>query len=209
MKLVSGPTFNGYPIINQHGPLIERMLIGNEEVVRRSLDEHTRVAVLRCELKFPSDHEGSTEVISKFFDSLRYKLKNDLRKKTESRGRVIHSHFGYVWVKELSNRGGWHYHVALFFNYDVYNCFGKIGSPSTNMYNRMLSSWANVIGRSMKDSIGLVEIPPNPVYKLDRRLPLIQDDINTVLFRLSYFAKVKTKPFGGEHGMRFYGTSKR
>ncbi len=209
MNVISSSNFNGYPVLSQHGVLLENILIGNEEVLAQAFKNHNRIAVMRFELKFPVGYMGCTEVISKFFDSLRYRLKNDLVKKTESRGRTVQSDIGYVWVKELSGSHGWHYHVALLLNYDVYNCFGLINGNNINMFNRILFSWAGAIGYSVNDARGLVHIPQNPVYKLDRCSLTINEDIHAVLYRLSYLAKLKTKPYKTGSRRRFYGTSKR
>jgi hypothetical protein len=209
VNIISSPSFNGYPVLSNHGPLVENMLIGNEEVLARALINHNRIAVMRFELKFPKGHVGSVEAISKFFDAFRYTIKGDLVKKTESRLRTIHSDMGYVWVRELSGRHGWHYHVGLYLNYDVYNCFGSINSKNINMYNRILSSWASALGIHIDSARGLVHIPQNPVYKIDRFSLTVIEDIHAVLYRFSYLAKLKTKPYQADYRMRFYGTSVR
>jgi hypothetical protein len=209
MKLIKSLSFNGYPVLSEHGELVENILNGNEEVLAQACGKHKRVAVMRFELKFPVGYTGNVEIISKFFDSLRYRLKNDLVKKTESRGRSVQSDIGYVWVKELSGSHGWHYHVALLLNYDVYNCFGLINGSNINMFNRILFAWAGAIGYSVDDARGLVHIPQNPVYKLDRCSLTVNEDIQAVLYRLSYLAKLKTKPYKTGSRKRFFGTSKR
>lgn len=209
MNVINSFSFNGYPILSQHGGLVENILIGNEEVLLRAINSHNRVAVMRFELKFPKGYMGCTEVISKFFDSLRCRLKNDLIKKTESRGRRIQSDVGYVWVKELSSSHGWHYHVALLLNYDVYNSFGLINGRNINMYNRILFAWAGAIGYLAGDARGLVHIPENPVYKIGRSSLTINEDIHAVLYRLSYLAKLETKPYNTGSRKRFFGTSRR
>jgi hypothetical protein len=209
MNVISSSNFNGYPVLSMRGGLVENMLIGNEEVLVKALSSHKRVAVMRFELKFPLGYTGCTDIISKFFDSLRYRVKNDLANKTEIRGRVIYSDIGYVWVKEFSSSHGWHYHVALFLNYDVYNCFGLINGDNMNMYNRILFAWAGALGCSVDEARGLVHIPENAVYKLDRSSLSVNEDIHAVLYRLSYLAKLKTKPYKTGSSIRFYGTSKR
>lgn len=209
MNLIRTAEFNGYPVLSKGGELIEYILKGNEEVVYQALNNHSRVVVMRFELKFPVGYMGSTEVISKFFDALRYRINSDLAKKTESRCRTVNSQIGYVWVKELSGNHGWHYHVALLLNYDVYNCFGIINSTNENMYNRILASWASAIGYLSDDIKGMVHIPNNPTYKLERNSEHIQLNVHAVFHRLSYLAKLKTKPYQSGVRTRFYGTSQR
>ncbi|CAM4356446.1 inovirus Gp2 family protein [Vibrio agarivorans] len=209
MFLINDKEFNGYPVIHQHGPLVQDILIAIELMMAKSFCEHKRLAVFRFELKFPGDYIGTAEVISKFIDSLRFRTQRDLSKKSKSRGRAIYSVINYLWVKELSGSEGWHYHFVLVLNYDVYNCFGKIGSKNNNMYKRILASWASAIECSENDALGLVHLPKNSVYKLDKNSLTFGEDINAVLFRLSYLAKLKTKPYGSNTRRRFYGTSKR
>lgn len=209
MKLINSPSFNGYSVLSRYGPLVENILMGNEQVLVRMLNIHNRVAVMRFELKFPIGYTGGTDIISKAFDSIRYRINSDLRMKTDSRGRVINSDIGYVWVKEVSGNHGWHYHAALFLNYDVYNCFGQINGSNMNMYNRVLLSWASALRLSPDDAKGLVHIPNNPIYKLDCNSVSIHEDIHDVLCRLSYLAKTSTKPYGAGLGKRFFGTSQR
>uniref|UniRef100_UPI00331B8314 YagK/YfjJ domain-containing protein n=1 Tax=Shewanella sp. TB7-MNA-CIBAN-0143 TaxID=3140465 RepID=UPI00331B8314 len=96
VNLVRSAEFNGYPVLSKGGELIEYILKGNEQIVYQSLHNHSRVVVMRFELKFPVGYMGSTEVISKFFDSLRYRINSDLAKKTEIRCRTINSQIGYV-----------------------------------------------------------------------------------------------------------------
>lgn len=209
MFLINDKEFNGYPVIHQHGPLVQDILIAIELMMAKSFCEHNRLAVFRFELKFPKDYAGPTEVISKFTDSFRFRIQRDLFNKSKIRGRTIYSTINYVWVKELSGSEGWHYHLALVLNFDVYNCFGRIGSKNNNIYNRILASWASALKCSENDALGLIHLPKNAVYKLDKNAFDLHEDIKAVMFRLSYLAKLKTKPYGSNIRRRFYGTSRR
>lgn len=209
MNLYNNPYFNGYPVQHHHGDLIQDILIANDEVLSQVISTHKRVAVFRFELKFPIHYKGNLNVTSAFFDSLRSRLKNDLMIKSLKRDRDIDSEIGYVWVRELSSNLGWHYHVVLFLNYDVYNCFGLIKSKNNNIYNRILNSWATALGLTLIEASGLVHIDNNRVVKLDAKSIDYVDMIHAVLYRLSYLAKLKTKPYSLNSGVRLYGTSTR
>ncbi|MEZ8285883.1 MULTISPECIES: inovirus Gp2 family protein [Vibrio] len=209
MNLIKTGVFNGYRVIFKHGPLIQRILMANELMMAKSLSDHNRLLVMRFELKFPKGYSGPTEIISKFFDSLRFKIKYDLRRKSKNRNRKVNCNINYVWVKELSGNEGWHYHVALVLNYNVYKGFGKIGSTRNNTINRISEAWASAIKCKVNDVKGLVHIPKkNPVYELNKNSSSFYDTFYAVMFRLSYLAKLKTKPYGGNARVRFYGTSK-
>ena len=209
MNLIKTGVFNNYRVIFKHGPLIQRILMANELMMAKSLSDHNRLLVMRFELKFPKGYSGPTEIISKFFDSLRFKIKYDLRRKSKNRNRKVNCNINYVWVKELSGNEGWHYHVALVLNYNVYKGFGKIGSTRNNTINRISEAWASAIKCSVNDVKGLIHIPrKNPTYELNKSSPSFHDTFYAVLFRLSYLAKLKTKPYGGNARVRFYGMSK-
>ncbi|MGF1826252.1 inovirus Gp2 family protein [Vibrio splendidus] len=182
--------------------------MANELMMAKSLSDHNRLLVMRFELKFPTGYSGPTEIISKFFDSLRFKIQYDLKRKSKNRNRSINCRINYVWVKELSGNEGWHYHVALVLNYNVYRAFGKIDSRRNNTFNRISESWASAMKCSVNDVKGFVNLPQNSVYKLEKSSPSFYENFDDVMFRLSYFAKLKTKPYGGNIRVRFYGTSK-
>ncbi|MFA0026854.1 inovirus-type Gp2 protein, partial [Vibrio sp. 10N.261.49.A5] len=59
----------------------------------------------------------------------------------------------------MSGNEGWHYHVALVLNYNVYKGFGKIGSTRNNTINRISEAWASAIKCKVNDVKGLVHIP--------------------------------------------------
>ncbi|SBT11948.1 inovirus Gp2 family protein [Vibrio celticus] len=209
MKLIESNFFNGYRVIRKYGPLIHRILMANELMIVKSLSDHNRLLVMRFELKFPTGYSGPTDIISKFFDSLRFKIQYDLKRKSKNRNRSINCCINYVWVKELSGNEGWHYHVALVLNYNVYRAFGKVDSRRNNTFNRISEAWASAIKCSVNDVKGLVHIPnKNSTYQLNKSSPSFHETFNDVMFRLSYFAKLKTKPYGGNTRVRFYGTSK-
>lgn len=207
MKTINTPTFNGYPVQSSKGELIENILLRNEYVLTHALSLYNRVVALRFDLKFPVTYQGDCEVISKFFDALRFRLKMDIASKSRARNRNLSCELNYVWVKEKNRSFNWHYHVVIFLNHDVYSCLGNINSPDANMYNRILESWASAIGISVEAAIGLVHVPQNARYKIDNKSPYHFTDIQVLLHRISYFAKVATKPYFSGRKHRFYGSS--
>lgn len=215
MNTINTPYFNGYRVLSDNGPLSENGLLANEEVLSKFMTQYNRVVALRFELKFPVGYVGRTDIISKFLDSLRWKINNDLIEKSQTRQRCVQSEVGHVWAYELSSQDGWHYHVVLFLNYDVYAGFGKLYSHNTNMFGRIFTSWASAMGLNLKNeeenklARGLVHIPENAVYKIFKNSPTLLDDIHLLLTRLSYFTKLATKPYGKSRGNRYFGTSRR
>lgn len=66
------------------------------------------------------------------------------------------------------------------------------------MFNRLVEAWASVLSLSVEAVSGLVEIPSNPYYHLNREDLAGQAEF---FFRASYLCKAATKVFGdGHHG---------
>ena len=207
MRTINTPTFNGYPVQSNKGELIEEILLKNEYVLTQALRRYNRVAALRFDLRFPADYQGDCEVISKFIDSLRFRIKVDVAAKSQARNRNLSCELGYVWVKEKNRSMNWHYHLVIFLNHDVYSCLGNINSHNSNMYSRILESWASALGISMASAMGLVHVPINHRYKIDTKSSTFYTDIQVLLHRLSYFAKKATKPYNPAKKQRFYGSN--
>ncbi len=207
-ELHTSPYFNGYPVQDKYQPLMVSYLQVHEQVLMRALTECPRVCVLRFELKIPINTIMHSDLlITKFIDSLRYRVKSDLAKKNNRTGRSTKCQLRYIWVKELSKSHGWHYHLVIFLNHDVYNCFGSLNASSGNMFARIRASWASALGVNYEGVSGLIHIPNNAVYKVDVNAINGVEQIHDVLYRLSYFAKVQTKPFGSSSSNRFFGYS--
>lgn len=56
MKLIHTKEFNGYPVIDSNGPLVYRILIGNEMVLNSFLSQNKDIVVMFFVLKFPSSY---------------------------------------------------------------------------------------------------------------------------------------------------------
>jgi len=199
--------FNGYPVQVKCQPLMASNLVVHEQVLNKALFHHKRTCALRFELKLPYNRALDNRTISKFFDALRVRIKFDLAKKNKRTGRDDRCKLSYIWVCERSSSMGWHFHVIIFVNNDIYNCFGSISAIKGNMFTRIKASWASALGVGFNDVSGLIHIPKNPVYKVNVNDSNYKQQVNDVLYRLSYFAKVETKPFGTGSGHRFLGHS--
>lgn len=75
------------------------------------------------------------------------------------------------------------------------------------MYSRIRAAWASALGLSFEKSSGLVHVPENAVYTINTNSENYQQQVNDILYRISYFAKVDTKPFGGGGYNRLLGYS--
>ena len=209
-ELHTSPYFNGYPVQIKYQPLMVNNLLIHEQVLMKALSHHKRTCAMRFELKYPKGYTNrDSHTISRFVDSLRGRINTDLAKKNKRTGRNDACVLSYIWVLERSEAMGWHYHVVIFVNRDIYFRVGNIRNTEGNMYSRIRASWASSLGLSYEKSSGLVHIPKNAVYKINMNSKDYHQQVADVLYRLSYFAKVDTKPYGEDEYNRFLGYSLR
>lgn len=207
-QLHTSSSFNAYPIQDKYLPLMANNLLIHERVLMKALSYHKRTCALRFELKFPKGYSFiDSRFISKFFDSLRVRIKIDLANKNRRTGRNDKCALSYIWVFELSSKGEWHFHVIIFLNHDLYNCFGSLKSTGGNMFSRIRAAWASALNLSFDGVSGLIHIPDNAVYKININAENYVQQAQDILYRLSYFAKIETKPFGAGTRNRFFGYS--
>ncbi|WP_267865234.1 YagK/YfjJ domain-containing protein, partial [Vibrio parahaemolyticus] len=59
-------------------------------------------------------------IIKRFFESLKAKIKAQEKRMKASEKRVYPCHLRYVWCRERNKSDNDHYHLVLFFNKDRY-----------------------------------------------------------------------------------------
>lgn len=206
--LHTSSSFNGYPVQNKYQPLMESNLQINELVLMKALSYHKRTCALRFDLKLPLNcSHREDKLISKFFDSLRARIKTDIGNKNIGGGRNKKCTLSYLWVNEVSRSLSSHFHVVIFLNLDIYNCFGSLTTTKGNMFSRIKAAWASALGLAFEEASGLIHVPDNAIYKININADNYVQQVQNILYRLSYFAKVQTKPFGEGSYNRFLGYS--
>ncbi|MNC57648.1 hypothetical protein D3C75_1073260 [compost metagenome] len=94
-----------------------------------------------------------------------------------------------------------HYHVLILLNRDAFTALGKFELRRENIFNRLVEGWASALRLSPDECNGLVHIPDNPTYHLDRDDGREQREL---FFRASYLCKAATKAYGdGQHGFGY------
>lgn len=194
--------YRGQPIQVNKGPFILSYLRRLDWTVSKALDEHTRVLAFRFDLRLPAaidlpDYLYTNEVIDRFLESFKAKIKHN-RLKAASSGRYIHaSKVRYVWAREIGCSGKPHYHLLILLNRDAFHRLGKFEPGRDNIFNRLVEAWASALRLSLDECNGLVHIPDNPTYNLHRDDEQAQQDL---FFRASYLCKAATKVYGdGQH----------
>lgn len=85
----------------------------------------------------------------------------------------------------------------ILLNRDAYYTVGRLRSERVNIISRIEEPWAYALGLSVEQVCGLVHIPKNAVYRIDREVRRDEEDELPALFhRASYLCKVATKSYG-------------
>ncbi len=195
-------SFNGYPVIPGYNLCVEYLQRINE-LLDRAMAENARSVVLRFDLHLPvaldcPDYpvEYDSTVITRFIESFKAQVQADKAKKERSGERWYGCTVRYVWAKEINSSVNPHYHVALILNRDAYFGFGQYSQLGNNIAGKIYRAWASALMRSPEESMSLVHIPDNPVYRLDRNALDYSEQCGRVFYRLSYLAKLETKQYG-------------
>lgn len=200
--------YKGLPIYTRRGLVNINILESIENVLSNALAEHARTLLIRFDLRFPDKNNNTryqSNVISKFTDSLKAKVKYDIESKKKAGIRVHPCTVRFLWVKEIKSSTRPHYHVAILINGDKYLSVGKFKSKVDNMATRIQSAWSGAIGVH-PDTGGIVYFPDNGTYKLYRNEPNFHEVYKESFYRLSYFAKYDTKAYNCK--LRTFGCSR-
>ena len=213
-------TFQGLPIQGEVGPFIRECLSELKRTIDLALAEYPRVLAFRVDLRLPQDVElpdfaYTNLVISRFFESFTKKIQYHQERVAErgySRGCKVR----YVWSREIGQAGRQHYHLLILLNRDAYYSLGLLRSERVNMISRIEESWASALGLSKHEVDGLVHIPDNPTYRIDRHprmrrvaasdRKVLVDELPDLFHRASYLCKKATKSYGDRQ--RGFGTSR-
>ncbi|WP_394682197.1 inovirus Gp2 family protein [uncultured Comamonas sp.] len=199
--------FQGSPVICHHGELIYNHLQRIHECLTQALELHARICVMRFDLYVPENffqgalHDNS--LISRFFSSLQSKLEHAQEKSREAGHRVHETDLKKLWTRETSENGRVHFHVAIIVNHDAFAFIGRFDLDSNNMYARIHQAWASALSMYLYDIKGYVHIPDQPTYLVIRG---DEESFNEVFYRMSYFAKLKTKQY--QKGFHTFGCSR-
>ena len=201
-----GSTFNGMEVQQRCGEMSSFYLQRIESTLDKALECHPRTMAVRVDLRFPKVPSRTDDaVISRFFASLKAQITADLKSK-ELDGKRVHScRLRYVWAREQDSSIHQHYHVLLLVNSDTYNCLGRYQAESGNLACRIRTAWASAIGVSVCSLGGSVHFPENPIYHVKRNCTNFSEAYRALFYRVSYFAKLTTKPYGCH--VRHFGCS--
>ncbi|MCG6459287.1 inovirus Gp2 family protein, partial [Vibrio parahaemolyticus] len=182
------------------------------------LKDYKRVDALRLDLRLPvSDSEkdilrrdeflnntfNQKNIIKRFFESLKSKIKAQEKRMKLSGKRVYPCHLRYVWCRERNKSTNDHYHLVLFFNKDRYwKCGCKDNEES--LARLIMDAWNSALGEFVDNVDRLVQLVCKGAHYLDQNKYDFKNKYQALFTRLSYFAKNRTKRYG--EGKRCFGT---
>lgn len=197
-----------YDSVNSHN--LNRII----QTVDKAISQYGRVLAIRCDLRFANVDPDSpvvfqnndSAVITRFIESLKSQVSEDLFRKGIQLARVHHTDVPYAWAREQDESIYQHYHVLILLNYNTYAYLGDYLTDSRSLANKIQKAWCSATGLPYPDYASLVHFPERPCYQLFK-YEIQADPRNYIdcLCRAAYLAKDRTKIRGA--GYRTFGCS--
>lgn len=206
LHIHTDPFFEGLPVMIEKGPFISEYLATLKSTIDLALGQYPRLLVFRADLHLPigidlPEYAYTNAVIREFWGSFNAKIEYNRELARKRNPYAQGCRVRYVWAREVGAKGRPHYHLLILLNRDAFYTVGRLQSENANMVNRLEEAWANALGLQHNQVKGLVEIPDNATYRVDRGDS--GDALASLFHRASYLCKVATKRFGdGQHGFR-------
>ncbi|EHR1279583.1 inovirus Gp2 family protein [Vibrio parahaemolyticus] len=204
-----------YPVSELNTHYLDRIIV----TMSKALKDYKRVHALRLDLRLPvSDSEqellrrdeflnntfNQKNIIKRFFESLKAKIKAQEKRMKASEKRVYPCHLRYVWCRERNKSNNDHYHLVLFFNKDRYFSSGYRDNEDS-LVRLIMDAWSSALGEYVDNADRLVQLVYKGTHYLDQNKYDFENKYQALFTRLSYFSKNRTKHYG--EGKRCFGTS--
>lgn len=205
-------------IDHTQGPLKQRYLDRLSNVIDNALGECPRTMAVRVDLHLPEyrdigdsiahDADISSGLMKRFIESLDARINAHLERKRRNDIRVRSCNLRYAWVREFCEDGKAHYHVVLFVNKDTFMSLGSYAENGRGLASLIQKAWLSALRISgFNEYRTLVHFPENPRYYLNINANNFRQVYEDLSFRLSYFAKERTKSYSRE--IRSFGCSQK
>lgn len=191
------------------GEVSIRYLNRIKETIDYSLNQYPRTCIMRFDLRYPYDYsvdKVNSNQITKFQESLKAMITADLKRRNIKR----HSFTRFIWCKEIYSSDVPHYHMAILVNGDVFKGIGPYANDERKyMSGKIIRAWASAIGVLPCRTTHVIHYPTNAVYVINKRKgeEFFNEQYKSVFYRLSYFAKLKTKDYGNKK--KNFGSSRK
>ncbi len=177
-------------------------------VINNATQDFTRVFAVRVDLRCAGptgDIISGNQVMERFKKALDSRLDSYQKRRVSQGKRVYRSVVRMVWAREQDESLVPHFHVLLLLNRELFHSLGEYHSASGSLMTMIRDAWYSALDIQLYLAPGLVYIPANAEYYLNRSDHYAQ--LPDLFFRASYLCKVDTKCFGQGH-QNFGGTRK-
>jgi hypothetical protein len=198
LRLTYESFYNGLRVYNYKGPLAINYLESIEQVLAKAMDDYARVLVVRFDLRFPitAEYAFESDSITRFFEALKYQFLTDRKRRLISSNRAHRCTLRYIWCLEQEGSEKPHYHVALVLNESYFGTLGKYRGSETSLACFIKKAWASALNLNVFELAGGVYFVDNASYHLLRNEGRASMSYQDAFYRLSYFAKLKSKHYG-------------
>jgi len=205
--------------LKQYG-LNEAYLNRMDKTIENALSEHSRTLAVRVDLHLPififydeldrdlpnNYHHNESNLISRFINSFKAKIKADFNRKYKQRNRVHHCSPRFIWCRERDTAINDHFHIVILLNKDTYHGLGYYGD-NDNLSSMIIEAWKSALNYFGEEVERLIHFPKNPCYYIDKNHEDYHQQLEALFRRVSYLAKKRTKCYG--EGKRSFGVSSR
>ncbi|WP_449548045.1 inovirus Gp2 family protein [Lelliottia amnigena] len=204
-------------VINEHhAPFNERYLTRLDHTMKLALSYHLRTMAIVVALRFPDYHDMgdtvnnmpdmSTGVFSRFIEALNARIEAYQHRLLKAGQRIYPCHVTHAWTREYGEQGKPHYHVVLFVNNDTFRNLGRYAIEGNNLGSFIEEAWCSALKiEDVHENRKLVHFAKNGLYYIDRNATDYADAYQALSFRLSYFAKERSKYYSRQD--RSFGCS--
>lgn len=201
------PSYQGLPV-NTHRVLVEEYLHKLRQVIDLSIQDYPRVfaVIVQLHCTYLTDDLGkSNKVMGRFKDALDSRIESYHKRSMRDDLTLDLCRIRIVWGREQSGSHVPHFHVVLLFNRELFYRLGSFHSDTDSLFQLIQSAWGSALNIPREEGSGLVNIPPNPEYYLNRSDNYMQ--LSSFFQHASYLCKVDTKCFN--QGMQSFGGSRK
>lgn len=203
------PTFQNLPLLPGY-TYNEAYLKRSLEVITGALVPVNRVFAVRLDLRFPQFYGAwdgnclNNDYLRHFFKGLEQRLELDGRD-TKQQGKRAHPpYLQYLWAREYNeDETRPHFHIVILLNRAAYRSLGVFSPGSKMLMTRVVEAWAGALGLHPWGGAGLVHVPENACYNLERDAGR---GLPELFARVSYLCKKESKRPDGFHS---FGSSRR
>lgn len=190
------PYYAGLPV-NTRYELVELYLSKLKSVIDLSIQDYPRVyaVCLQLHCQYPTDElMNSNKVMSRFKDALDSRIASYQKRSTRNDLPLDRCRVRIVWGREQSGSHVPHFHVVLLFNRELFYTLGSFLPGAGSLFQIIQSAWCSALNIPREYAAGLVHVPSNAEYCLNRSDDYAQ--LSSFFQHASYLCKVDTKCFG-------------